>query len=201
MPVISCLSFGKCRASLSSVPMSSARLSIHADSRCLSKTRGSCLCKFLKHSLLNHTAVPSLITAHTLSSLPFRSNNFVVCTGFRNVFFNIVFLGLNLIWMRLHVYVQSYVHYSRRNAQLLYLSISQGSIGVLVFFHHIIGGVIVWGGGEGGGGGCLQSSAKNLHSSFSPILHFGFVCCPSRHSAAPPRRGKQQKEWYWDIKL
>lgn len=96
--------------------------------------------------------------------------------------------------MRLHVYVQSYVHYSRRNAQLLYLSISQGSIGVLVFFHHIIGGVIVWGGGEGGGGGCLQSSAKNLHSSFSPILHFGFVCCPSRHSAAPPRRGKQQKE-------
>lgn len=101
--------------------------------------------------------------------------------------------------MRLHVYAQSHVHYSRRNAQLLYLSISQGSIGVLVFFHHITRGVRASGGGgvrEGGGVvvGSLLSSAKNLHSLFSPILHFGFVCCPSRRSAAPPRRGKQQEE-------
>lgn len=147
-------------------------------------------------------AVPSLITAHTLSSSPFRSNNFVVCIGFYCFPKDSTWYECACMFMRSHV------HYSRRNAQLLYLSISQGSIGVLVFFHHITVGVGVWGGGEGEGKGvgswclgCLQPSTENLHSLFSPILHFGFVCCPSRRSAAPPRRGKQREEWYWDIKL
>lgn len=80
--------------------------------------------------------------------------------------------------MRLHVYAQSHVHYSRRNAQLLYLSISQGSIGVLVFFHHITGGVRVSGGGDGeGGAGGGKSAVLSQEPSFLVLCHPSLWFC------------------------
>lgn len=80
--------------------------------------------------------------------------------------------------MRLHVYAHSHVHYSRRNAQLLYLSISQGSIGVLVFFHHITGGVRVSGGGDGEGGvGGGKSAVLSQEPSFLVLSHPSLWFC------------------------
>lgn len=91
--------------------------------------------------------------------------------------------------MRLHVYAKSHVHYSRRNAQLLYLSISQGSIGVLVFFHHISGGVRVLGGGEGEGQGVCVCSPQP--GTFIPcsLPSFTLVLSAALQDAVPRRRG------------